>query len=95
MSFLLSAVGTLDDVRQQLAAADLKHGGDLAEAARTLVTEAVADVDPKPTYPGQEKRFVVEASGHKDANATSLNVSVRTFWVPVAAAEPAADSTDA
>lgn len=84
MSFSFTAVGTLDDVRQQLGAVDLKHGGDLAEAARTLVTEAVADVDPATTHAGHEKRFVVEASGHKDANATSLTVSVRTFWVPVA-----------
>lgn len=89
MSFSLSAVGTLDDIRQQLTAADLKHGGDLAEAARTLVTEAVADVDTTTTYPGSEKRFVVEASGHKDANTTSLTVSVRTFWVPVAVATDA------
>jgi len=84
MSFSFTSVGTLDDVRQQLAAVDLKHGGDFAEAARTLATEAVADVDTKTTAAGHEKRFVVEASGHKDANTTSLNLSVRTFWVPVA-----------
>ena len=91
MSFSLTAVGTLDDVRQQLTTVDLKHGGDLAEAARTLVTEAVADVEPN-AHSGHEKRFVVEASGHKDANATSLTVSVRTVWVPVAdtTAEPSA-----
>lgn len=82
MSFSLTAVGTLDDVRQQLADADIVHGGDLAEAARTLATEALAGVEPT-AFPGQEKRFVVEASGHKDANATSLTASVRTVWVRV------------
>lgn len=88
MSFSFTAVGTVDDVRQQLATVDLKHGGDLAEAARTLVTEAVAGVDGG-VYPGQEKRFVVEASGHKDANASSLTISVRTVfvWVPETAEE--------
>lgn len=83
MSFSFASVGTLDDVRTQLAAVDLKHGGDFAEAARTLATEAVTDVDSSTTHAGHEKRFLVEASGHKDANATSLSLSVRTFWVPV------------
>lgn len=82
MSFSLTAVGTLDDVRQQLADADIAHGGDLAEAARTLLAEAVSGVEAN-AYPGQEKRFVVEASGHKDANATSLTAAVRTVWVRV------------
>lgn len=91
MSFSFTAAGTIDDVRKQVAAVDLKHGGDLAEAARTLITEAVAGVEPS-DYPGQEKRFIVEANGHKDANASNLTVSVRTLfvWVPDTTEEPTA-----
>lgn len=83
MSFSFSAVGTLDDVRKQLAAADLTHGGEAAEAARNLISDKVlALVEPTPPHPSQEKRFVVDASGHIDGNAASLTVSVRTHWVP-------------
>lgn len=87
MSFSLTAVGTLDEVRQQLAAVDLTHGGDVAEAVRDLVADkALAGVEAN-GFPGQEKRFVVEASGHNDVNASSLTLSVRTVWVRVTAAE--------
>lgn len=83
MSFSLTAVGTLDDVRQQLAVVDLKHGGDVAEATRALVAEKVlAGVGPE-VHAGYEKRFVVKASGHADAYATSLNLTVETVIVAV------------
>lgn len=92
MSFSFTGVGTLDDVRAQLAAVDLKHGGDVAEGVRTLVTEKVLAGVGSDAHDGYEKRFVVRASGHTDAYATSLNLTVETVLVKVGQDTPAASA---
>lgn len=93
MSFAFTAAGTTDQVREQLAAAQL-HGGDTSQADKVLAF-LLSEVDawPKCSFPGKVAGLIVEASGHHDTAHRSVSVSMRTLWLPVAETTTAETTT--
>jgi hypothetical protein len=83
VTFSLSAVGTADQVRKQLDAADLTHSGDLGLTVRSFLAEEVlGSISGHSSHPSHVLNFVVEASGHGDQSSLNLNITVRPMWVP-------------
>jgi len=96
MTFGFKALGTKDEVIEQLKAYDDTNFGDLGKAVRDLIVgnlEATSGL----TAHSQDQwglRYVVEGHGHGDANSISVTLKCDACWVPQAKAdEPGADPT--
>lgn len=91
MSFSFNAVGTADEVVDQLGlVGDGTHGtGDLGpELAQLLAKHLAADVPMRP-HGDHEHRYVVEAAGHSGGSSpTSLTVTLKPHYVRMPAPQP-------
>lgn len=86
MSFSFLAAGTPEQAIAQLKASKL-HGPDsLGEKVREL---AIAELErwPKGTNPETTVGALVEASGHRGPDSCSLQLTLRSLWLPHAATE--------
>ena len=87
MSFSITAVGTVEQVRAQLAK---QHGDHTAsytgdrsqyERAYAMITAELGDW-PTSGHPSQTLGLHVTASGHHDQYTRSISIELRPVWFP-------------
>jgi hypothetical protein len=79
MTFSIHAVGTVDEVRKQLAAVEMTS--DLGVAVKSFLAHEALEGVSGSEMPDHKAMFIVEASGHSDKHNLNLSITVRPIWV--------------
>jgi hypothetical protein len=81
VSFSFNGVGTVEQARAQIKAANVGADNEQAEKVREFILGEL-DQWPASTNPDQTIGVYVESSGHCDKYTRSVSLSMRPIWFP-------------